>query len=64
LYGSRGKRQAKNLLEGCRELFAGGELSDEDKFAFVTEIQQLFLASKQEAQKFTPSKYQQEEVKK
>ena len=38
-------------------MFAGGELSDEDKTAFMDEIQSLYLDSKKRAKKFTPKKY-------
>ena len=40
-YGSRGQRQAQALL------------SEEDKLAFLTEMQQLFLDAKKRAKKFT-----------
>ena len=33
-------------------MFAGGELSDEDKTAFMDEIQSLYLDSKRRAKKF------------
>ena len=56
-FGSRGQRQAQAILTEARQLFAGGELSDDDKLAFLTEMQQLFLDSKQRARKFTPRKY-------
>ena len=38
-------------------MFAGGELSDEDKTSFMDEIQLLYLDSKMRAKKFTPKKY-------
>jgi len=60
-YGTRGQRQATAILSEARQLFAGGDLSEEDKLAFVTELQQLFLDSKQRAKKFTPRKYLQDE---
>ena len=56
-FGSRGQRQAEAILTEARQLFAGGDLSDDDKLAFLTEMQQLFLDSKQRAKKFTPRKY-------
>ena len=56
-FGSRGQRQAQAILTEARQLFAGGELSDDNKLAFLTEMQQLFLDSKQRARKFTPRKY-------
>ena len=38
-------------------MFAGGELTDDDKTAFMDEIQMLYLDSKKRAKKFTPKKY-------
>ncbi len=60
-YGTRGQRQATAILTEARQLFAGGDLSDEDKLAFVTELQQLFLDSKQRSKRFTPRKYLRDE---
>lgn len=56
-FGSRGARQAQQILEQTAAMFAGGELSDEDKTAFMDEIQMLYLDSKKRAKKFTPKKY-------
>ena len=56
-YGSRGAKQAQQILEQAAAMFAGGELSDEDKTAFMDEIQMLYLDSKQRAKKLTPKKY-------
>ena len=60
-YGSRGQRQAQAILGEARQLFAGGELSDDDKLAFLTEMQQLFLDSKQRAKKYTNRRYLQDD---
>ena len=60
-YGSRGTKQAQQILEQAAAMFAGGELSDEDKIAFMDEIQTLYLDSKKRAKKFTPKKYLQKE---
>ena len=60
-YGSRGAKQAQQILEQAAAMFAGGELSDEDKIAFMDEIQTLYLDSKKRAKKFTPKKYLQKE---
>lgn len=56
-YGSRGAKQAQQILEQAAAMFAGGELSDDDKTAFMEEIQMLYLDSKKRAKKFTPKKY-------
>ena len=56
-YGSRGKAQAKYVLEEAAALFAGGKLSEADKEAFIDEMEELFWDSKEEAKKYTPKKY-------
>jgi transcriptional regulator with XRE-family HTH domain len=55
-YGTRAQQQARALLEQANELFAGGELSEEDKLSFLTEMQQLFLDAKKRAQKYSVRK--------
>ena len=60
--GVKGERDAKAVLTQAAAVFAGGELSDEDRLAFMTEIQQLYLESKDiAAKKFTPKKYRKDE---
>jgi hypothetical protein len=50
-------------LSQAAAVFAGGELSDEDRLAFMTEIQELYLESKDiAAKKFTPKKYRKDEA--
>ena len=56
-YGRRGVLQAKDILEQTAQLFACGSLSDEDELAFITEMQRLYLDSKERAKKYTPKKY-------
>lgn len=56
-YGRRGLSQAQAVLEQATALFAGGELSDEDKLSFIHELQELYLDSKDRARKFTPKRY-------
>jgi transcriptional regulator with XRE-family HTH domain len=56
LYGSRGAKQAQQILEQTAALFAGGTLSEDDQLEFITEIQSLYLDSKKRAKKFTPKK--------
>ena len=57
-YGRRGLSQAQSVLEQASALFAGGDLSEEDKQAFMQELQELYLDSKERAKKFTPKKQQ------
>ena len=57
-YGRRGQLQAEEVFNQARELFAGGELSETDKQAFIAELQEIFLKSKKRArEKYTPKKY-------
>lgn len=56
LYGSRGAKQAQQILEQTAALFAGGTLSEDDQLEFITEIQSLYLDSKKRAKKFTAKK--------
>ena len=57
-YGTRGAAQAQQILDQTAAMFAGGDLSDEDKMAFLHEIQSLYFDSKKRSKKFTPKKYQ------
>ena len=56
-FGNRGAKQAQQILERAAAMFAGGSLSDEDKIAFMDDMQMLYLDSKRRAKKYTPKKY-------
>jgi len=56
-YGTKGQEQAIELLEQASALFSGGDLSEDDQLAFVHEIQQLYLDSKERSKRFTPIRY-------
>ena len=45
-YGASGKEQAQRLIEQAQALFAGGELADEDKEAFLQSISDIYFDSK------------------
>ena len=58
LYGTKGVREAKAILEDTAALFAGGELSEKDQLAFLHEMQAIYLdASERAREKYTPKKY-------
>jgi transcriptional regulator with XRE-family HTH domain len=59
-YGDKGEREARDLLQRTSALFAGGELDDEDKLAFLLEIQELYIESKENAKKYVPKKRRKE----
>lgn len=50
-YGAQGQRGAMEALRQAKVAFAGGTLSEEDQVAFMLEIQQLYLQSKEIARK-------------
>ena len=60
-YGSRGARQAKELLDEVTGLFAGGEMADEDMREMVDAIQEAYLIAKKNNKKYTPKKYRKDE---
>ena len=59
-YGSRGSEQAERLLEDVKGLFAGGDLDDEDKDAFLKAIQDAYWIAKKKNRRFVPHKYRKE----
>ena len=56
-YGTRGKAQARVILDQASAMFAGGELTEEDELVFMHEIQQIYFESKGIAKKYTPKRY-------
>ncbi len=56
-YGARGAKQADNLINQMGALFAGGELTDNDKDAVMRAMQQIYWDAKEENKKYTPKKY-------
>ena len=56
-YGSRGAKQAQVMVEQFGQMFAGGELSEEDKDAVMLSLQKLYWDAKEENKKYTPEKY-------
>lgn len=51
MYGARGARDVNALLEDNSALFAGGELSQEQKDAFFEAVMRAYITSKEEAKK-------------
>lgn len=56
-YGSRGAKQAQELLEEITGLFAGGEMAEEDKDVMMKAIQDAYWIAKEKNKKYTPKKY-------
>ncbi len=51
-FGSRGKRQAEQLVAELTGLFAGGELSESDRDAVMIALQKAYFDCKKENQKY------------
>ena len=56
-FGSRGKNDAKKLIEEVGGLFAGGELNEEDKDKVFRAITEMYWKAKDNNKKYTPKKY-------
>lgn len=56
-YGSRGAKQAKELMEEVTGLFAGGEMAEEDMDVMMMAIQKAYWIAKENNKKYTPKKY-------
>lgn len=55
-YGTRGKAQATKLLEQTSALFAGGDLSDEDRESFFETVTEIYFDAKKRAKKYAHKK--------
>ena len=56
-YGSRGAKQAVKLIADMSALYAGGQLSEEDKDIVMRALQDIYWESKaRNAQKYSPKK--------
>jgi len=51
-YGSRGKKQAEQLMEDVTGLFAGGEMADEDLDEFMRAVQDAYWLAKEANKKY------------
>lgn len=60
-YGSRGMRQAEQLVAELSGMFAGGELSESDKDAVMIALQKAYFDCKEDNKKYTPKKYRTED---
>ena len=57
-YGSRGMKQAQELIDGMSGLFAGGTLSEQDKDAVMKALPDIYWESKaRNVETYTPKKY-------
>jgi transcriptional regulator with XRE-family HTH domain len=56
-YGSRGRRQAEDAVNTITGLFAGGELSEEDRDAVARAIQNAYWFAKERNRKYAPFRF-------
>jgi DNA-binding XRE family transcriptional regulator len=55
--GSKSKREVQALVSEVGGLFAGGDLSDDDKDKVMKTINDLYWLAKENNKKYTPKKY-------
>ena len=60
-YGTRGKASAEMLIENATALFAGGDITEEDKANVMEALQEAYWRSKIKNKKYTPKKYRKDE---
>ena len=56
-YGTRGRKQAEEAVNTITGLFAGGELSEEDRDAVAKAIQDAYWFAKERNRKYAPFKF-------
>jgi transcriptional regulator with XRE-family HTH domain len=56
--GAKSQKEVKELVTEIGGLFAGGELSDDDKDKVMRTINDLYWQAKENNKKYTPKKYQ------
>ena len=59
--GARSRREVQELLSELGGLFAGGELSQEDKDQVMLAINDLYWVAKERNRKYIPRKYRSED---
>ncbi len=56
-FGSRGRAEAKQLVDQLTGLFAGGEMAEADMDALMFSVQEAYVFAKNNNKKYTPKKY-------
>lgn len=56
-YGSRGKKDAEELVESVQALFAGGEIEEEDMDAMMLALHEAYIEAKLRNKKYAPKKH-------
>lgn len=61
-YGSRGKVDAQQLIENANALFAGGDISEEDKTYVMEALQEAYWRAKIKNKRHIPKKYRKDKM--
>ena len=56
-YGSRGKKDAEEIVANVQALFAGGKIAEEDMDAMMLALHEAYMEAKLRNKKYTPKKY-------
>ena len=56
-YGTRGAKQAQELIDEVTGLFTGGDMAEEDLDVMMKAINDAYWIAKEKNKKFTPNKY-------
>ena len=60
-YGSRGAKQAWDMVSDLAAMWAGGEMDEEDMDAIMKAMQDAYWEAKKNNRKYVPKKYRDEE---
>lgn len=60
-YGSRGAKQAEELMSEVTGLFAGGDLAEEDMDVMMKAITDAYWIAKEKNKKFTPKSFRKQD---
>lgn len=61
-YGSRGKVDAQQLIENANALFAGGDITEEDKTYVMEALQEAYWRAKIKNKRHIPKKYRKDNL--
>lgn len=61
-YGSRGKVDAQQLIENANALFAGGDITEEDKTYVMEALQEAYWRAKIKNKRHIPKKYRKDKT--
>ena len=60
-YGSRGARQAWDMVADIAAMWSGGEMDEEDMDAIMQAMQEAYWEAKKNNRKYVPKKYRKDE---